>query len=415
MNNQALVKESGSLNSIQDVDWRAIQSQFSLSKEWVHLAQMYLTSHPQKVKDAIEFYKYKLDKNPVHYVAENFRTYDEAVAGAAGEYLQCIPGAIALTDSTTMGLSILYHGLRLNPGDEILTTTHGHYSCIIPLELAAKRSKASVQKIELYQDSSEASTEELVNKLINAIRPKTRFVAITYVHSSTGIKLPIQQIANEIKKINLSRNSSDRIYLCVDAVHAFGIENFNIEELGCDFLIAGTHKWLFGPRGTGILYAKEEVWDLVDPIIPPYSIASSRWRGESPPGPINFLQKITPGGFHSYEYRWALKEAFEYHLEIGKENIQNRTHYLNTLLKEGLMEIPHLILHTPLSQELSSGIVCFEIKGMGQKEVVKKLRDARIIGTTTPYRRSFARLTPSILNTEEDIFRSIHVLENILP
>ena len=395
------------------VDWEKIRAQFSLSKGWIHLAQMYMTSHTKKIQDSIEFHRKALDENPVLYLKANHGANNRAVAKAAAEYLECASGEIALTDSTTMGLGILHHGLILNPGDEILTTNHCHYASITSIEAAARRSNARVKKIDLYQESATTKAEEIIDNLKRAIQPQTRFVIITYVQSSTGVKLPIQQIAAAIKKLNVSRNPSNRIYLSVDAVHAFGIENFTMKELGCDFLTAGTHKWLFGPRGTGILYGKEDAWDVVDPIIPPYSIVYNQWRNEAIPDSINFFQKITPGGFHSFEYRWALKEAFQYHLEIGKDKIQTRTHYLNSLLKEGMANIPHIKVHTPFSNELSSGITCFEVDGLTPKEVIQKLRVAKIIGSTTPYRQVFARLTPSILNTEEDIYKCIGVLENI--
>ncbi|MEZ4848463.1 MAG: aminotransferase class V-fold PLP-dependent enzyme [Bacteroidia bacterium] len=270
-----------------------------------------------------------------------------------------------------------------------------------------------MRKIDLYQESATTSVGEITDNLKKSIGPKTRFVALTYVDSSTGVKLPIKEIAAVIQELNHSRDQARRIYLCVDAVHAFGIENFRIQDLGCDFLAAGTHKWLFGPRGTGILYGKEDAWDVIDPVIPPYSVAYNRWIEGKPIEPISFFQKMTPGGFHSFEHRWALKEAFHYHLEIGKNNIQTRTHYLNTLLKEGMSHIPHIIFHTPYSSELSAGIVCFEVKGMSAKTVIQKLKEAKIIGSMAPSKQIFARLTPSILNTEEDIVTCISVLENM--
>jgi len=110
---------------------------------------------------------------------------------------------------------------------------------------------------------------------------------------------------------------------------------------------------------------------------------------------------------------WALKAAFDYHRTIGKEKIQNRTHQLSTMLKEGLQSIPHIKLHTPISTELSSGINCFEVDGLDAKKTVKKLHEANIIGSTTPYKKVYARLTPCIINTEEEVRQCIKVLENL--
>ncbi len=123
--------------------------------------------------------------------------------------------------------------------------------------------------------------------------------------------------------------------------------------------------------------------------------------------------KVTPGGFHSFEYRWAVKEAFEFHLEIGKKKIQDRTHQLNTLLKEGMQNLSHVKLHTPVSNALSSGINCFEVKGMNPYKLVDKLHAMNIIGSNTPYQTVYARLTPCIINIEEEVQKCIKALSEI--
>jgi selenocysteine lyase/cysteine desulfurase len=263
-----------------------------------------------------------------------------------------------------MGLSLLYTGLKLKQGDDILSTTHDHYSTEKSLEFAADRTGASLRRIDLYANAHETSVDEILGNLKKSILPNTRIVAVTFVHSSSGVKLPVKEMSALIKEVNEGRNESDRIYFCVDGVHGFGVEDITVEELGCDFLVAGTHKWLFGPRGTGIVWAKKDAWDMVKPTIPPFSMAYLQWMGTMPDGPLSFYSKITPGGFHSFEHRWALKEAFEFHIEIGKEKIQNRTRELNALLKEGIQNISHVKLHTPMSSSLSSGINTFEIEGM---------------------------------------------------
>jgi len=165
---------------------------------------------------------------------------------AAGKYLATDPREFALTDSTTMGLSLLYSGFHLKPGDDILSTTHDHYSTEKSLDYAAQRSGATLRRINLHGPPATASKEEILDNLEKAILPNTRIVAVTYVQSSTGLKLPIKEMSAVIADANKNRTAANRIYFCVDAVHGFGVENITVSELGCDFLIAGTHKWLFG-------------------------------------------------------------------------------------------------------------------------------------------------------------------------
>lgn len=394
--------------------WSDIRNQFPLEKGKIHMAQMLLASHPKPVKDAIENHRKNFDANPSEYWENNFTTAEPKVLESAAAYLEAKPGEIALTDSTTQGLGTLYTGFKLEEGDEILTTTHDHYSTEKSLKFAAQKNGASIRRISLYDNSSEASVDEIVERLTDAIRPATKLIAVTWVHSSTGVKLPIRPMADAIQTINAERDPSNLIYFSVDGVHGFGIENITMEELGCDFFVAGTHKWLFGPRGTGIIWAKHDAWDMVIPTIPAFSYnAYGMYLGLIPEGRLNFSDLCSPGGFHAFDHRWALNEAFDFHRKIGKNRVEQRTHQLSTMLKEGLREISHVTLHTPVSPDLSAGINCFEVDGMTPSEVVAELHEKHIIGSTSPYRESYARLTPCIINTEEEVEACIRAVEEI--
>jgi isopenicillin-N epimerase len=116
---------------------------------------------------------------------------------------------------------------------------------------------------------------------------------------------------------------------------------------------------------------------------------------------------MSPGGFHSFEHRWAVTEAFTMHEEIGKAAVTSRTHSLNRQIKEALAKMPHITMHTPMSEDVSAGMVCFEVDGMSPAEVVARLRERSIVASTTPYAVTYARLSAAIFNTEQDIERSI--------
>jgi selenocysteine lyase/cysteine desulfurase len=83
--------------------------------------------------------------------------------------------------------------------------------------------------------------------------------------------------------------------------------------------------------------------------------------------------------------------------------VQNRIHQLNTQTKQGLAKMSHVHLYTPDSTQLSSGLVCFDVDGMKPDKVVKTLHSKGIIMSSTPYRNSFARFAPSLLNNEQEI------------
>src|SRR5204863_384139 len=218
-------------------DWRAVRGEFNLSRDYIHLTGFLLASHPRPVREAIETHRRGLDENPANYLHDHAQRFEADVLGAAAEYLGVDPTEIALTDSTTMGLGLLYGGLKLREGQDILTTRHDHYSTATALRLRAERTGASVRAVSLYANPASAPED-----------------------------------------------------------------------------------------------------------VPPAA-------------------RLTPGGFHSFEHRWALGEALRFHQRIGKPRIAERIHLLNRQLKEGLAKMSHIKLHTPPADNLSAGIVCFEVDG----------------------------------------------------
>lgn len=386
--------------------WSQLRADFELAADWIHLAGFLLASHPRPVREAIERHRRALDENPAAYVEA--QAFDHApILAPAAAYLGVRPEEIALTDSTTMGLALLYSGLPLSAEDEVLTTSHDHYSTHESLRLAALRTRATLRKVPLYERASAATVASMAGAVERAITSRTRVVAITWVHSSTGVKTPVREIAAAISEANQSRPAGRRILLCVDGVHGLGVEDVTLADLGCDFFVAGTHKWMFGPRGTGIIWGRAELWPLLTPIIPHFGAAAyGAWMKGADPPPTT-ADMMTPGGFHSFEHRWALGEAFELHRGIGKPRVAARIHELNRQCKEGLAGMKHVTLHTPLGEDVSSGIITFEVAGLEPKAVVARLHQRHIVASTTPYATSYARLAPGLINSPAEIDRAL--------
>ncbi|MDB5083590.1 MAG: Aminotransferase, class [Bacilli bacterium] len=399
----------------QEFDWDSVQQQFSLSPEYIHLgASQFIASHPRPVQEAIERHRDALNRNPVLYTMAHEDAAMQDVRIAAANYLAMEDADdVALTDSTTMGLGTIYTGLNLQKGQEILTTQHDHYAHRESIHQATQRTGTSVREVQLYQNLKSVTVEEMVASITNAVSDKTRVVGIPWVNSGTGLKTPVAEIAAALAKINQSRTDEDRILLIVDGVHGFGIERETFSELGCDFLISGCHKWLYGPRGTGLIAAAPEAWQVVSPVIPSFSDAFDAYYNRTERPKRNNGRLMTPGGFHSMEHRWALLAAFQFVEKIGRDRIYARVHQLGRQCKEGLAAMPHVTLHTPLEDDLSAGIVAFEVRGLTTGEVVEKLLQKNIIATAAPYPISYARFTPGIYNTPEEIDRALEAVQSL--
>ena len=383
--------------------WDEIKRQFDIKPGFVNMSSFYLASHPKPVRDAIERHRRGLDQDSHSYIEENVGPLERAIREQASQYMQVDADELAFTDSTTMGLGLLYSGLKLKPGQEILTDTRDHIVTRLAAQEGAERAGASVRQAAFYADPAKVSVGEVVNNVRRNLRDNTRLVAMTWVHSGTGVKMPVSQVAEVVRAHNRGKSAEERTLLAVDGVHGFGIEDVAIPALGADFFVAGTHKWL-----TGLVWGRKDAWPFVRSTIPTFD---PMWRDgpleQMPPGAWH-----TPGGFHSFEHRWAVADAFKFHTGIGKSRVAQRIHDLNSLAKAEMAKMPRVRMHTPLNPELSAGIIAFEVAGITPDQVVRKLHDQRIIASVTPgfYEPNLARVAPSLLTTEPDVARTVRAI-----
>ena len=383
--------------------WAQLQQLFDQDPAWLHFSNFLITTHPRPVREAIEMHRAALDKNPGlamdwdHGVTEK---REEAVRVLAGQYVQADARQIALTGSTTEGLAMIYGGVQVRADQEILTTAHEHYATHTILELRTQRDGTKVRKIRLFKDPYRISKDEILTSIDRAIRPETRVLGMCWVHSGSGVKLPVGEVGKLVREVNRQRDEQDRIIYVIDGVHGFGVENTHFADFNCDYFIAGTHKWMFGPRGTGIICAASTELKQLAPTIATFS------ENE------DFATVMTPGGYHAFEHRWALGKAFELHLQLGKAAVQARIHGLNDFLKQRLEALPGIELVTPRSAHYSAGFTFFRVKGQDADEVARHLNSQRIVvDAVSRDAGPVVRTAPGLLNTEAEIERLVDVLK----
>ena len=283
----------------------------------------------------------------------------------------------------------------------MLTTEHDFYAT----HEALRTSGARVRRVRLYDDPRAATVDEIVGRLRRAVTGRTRVVALTWVHSSTGVKLPVRQIAAALP---------ERVLLCVDGVHGLGAEAATVRELGCDAFVSGCHKWLYGPRGTGVLWANARVREQLRPIVPSFDGSSyGAWLAGGGATGTPDGARLTPGGFHSFEHRWALAEAFAFHGAIGRARVAARVRSLATQLQRELGEVRGVRLRTPRAAAVSAGLVCFEVAGRSADDVVGALAARRIIASVTPYATRYVRLGPGIVNSPADVTAAARAIASL--
>ena len=383
------------------VDWAAARREFRLDPSWINLSLFYLSSHPRAVREAIATLRDQLDANPLD-IDDNLTLpdgptgWDRTRAALAG-YLGGSPQEYALVQNTTVGLGLVYNGIVLRPGQEFLISAQEHNAHQGAAILAAEKHGATVRHIRLFDRPADVSPAEVAERLRQEIRPQTRIVGVTWVQSGTGVRVPVETVAGVVAEANEGRAEADRCLLVVDGVHAIGAIDTGIDTIGADFVVAGAHKWLFGPRGTGLIWSPPAAWPQLRPTVAPV------FRTD---GIVN----MTPGTFQAFEHMFALPAAIQFQQQLGRARVAARIADLSTRVKQGLAAIPGVTVHTPMDPARSGGITAFDLGGMDRDLVTARLREKRIGITTAPYAENYLRIGTAPINTPAEIDQALHEL-----
>lgn len=324
--------------------WKFVRLQFPLTDERAYLNTGGLGASPYAVIDAV---KAKMDE--LEKIAETGHSEElwKDVKTAASRLLGCDADELAFTRNATEGINIVCNGLPLKSGDEIITTTHEHVGNSVPW-LALLQREGIV--IKLFEPSTE-SAKENVDQIEKLTTKRTRLISVPHVTTTTGQILPIK-VLSELAK-------SKNIWFFVDGAQTAGMFPFNLHELGCDAYATSGHKWLLGPKETGLLYVRK---NMLDVIRAKFVGAYSDNGFDLAKGSLNLhptAQRYEYGTV-SIPLRFGLGAAIKFLQRIGMENVWKRDQALSTRLFKGLHEIPYIKVLSPASDAERSALITFK-------------------------------------------------------
>lgn len=319
-------------------------------------------------------------------VYNTFGARREEVRGKVARFLGANPSEIVLTRNTTEGMNFVANGLDLQPGDEILLSDMEHPAGIHPWRLKAERYGVVLKEAALGLPP--ASVDEFVDSFEAALTPRTKVISISHTVFISGLISPVKELCEMAHRHG--------VLVLADSAHGPGMLNLNLHDMGVDFLAASPYKWLGAPCGCGILYVRAGLEERLWP-----TIANSGWdtrEGALRLGTIG--QRADPLVF-------ALGEAVDFQMTVGKARIERRIRSLATYLKEGLTQIPGVRLHTSMDPQLSGGLTAFSMEGVDPELLVNYLRERynlviRTIGSDALGTRG-ARVSTHIFVSREDV------------
>ena len=373
--------------------WSVVQQGFTVNPALINLNNGGVSPSPRIVQEAVEQFNKISNEGPSYYMWRILDQGREPLRYKLAQLAGCDAEEIAINRNATEALNTVIFGLNLKAGDEVIGTKQDY-----PNMMNAWRQRAEREGIIYTQLSFKypiENEEEIVSAFEKAITPKTKIFHITHMVNWVGQIMPVKKLCELAKKHN--------IQTIVDGAHSFGLMDFKIPDLGCDYFGTSLHKFLSAPIGSGMLWIKKENIEKIWPLV----------CNDNPKG--SDIRKFETLGTRSFPIEQGIGEAINFHTAIGSKRKEERIRYLKNYWATRVLNIPKVKIKTSLKDAYSCAICGVSIDGMTPGELDAALFNEYKIHTVGIVWEnvSCVRITPHVYTRLQDLDKLVFAIEKL--
>jgi len=373
--------------------WTTIQQAFSVTRGIVNLNNGGVSPSPRIVTEAFVRYTWQQEDATAYTMWQLLEPQSETIRTGLAEIFGCDAEEIAITRNASESLETLLMGMDFKAGDEILSTTQDYPRMLTTLRQREMREGLKLNLIKVPVAPKDVN--DLVTPFERAITPKTKLILMSHQINLTGQIMPVKKVCEMAR--------SKGIETIVDGAHSFAQFDFKQSDLGCDYFGTSLHKWLYAPKGTGMLYVKK------DKIPKIWALMASEDKNK------NDIRKFEEIGTHSAAMRLAIGEAILFHNAIGGKRKEARLRFLARYWMNKLKDIPKVGFNTSFDSAQSCAIGNFKIEGVDPVQIGSYLMAKHKIFTTPIVHEEFTgiRITPNVYTTLWELDRFCEIVAGI--
>lgn len=343
----------------EDDFWQKVRDQFTYPSDFIYFNTGGIGASPKAALRMVQKTMLEQEESPRPGHDESLW---EEIKNTCAPFFGpgCISGELALTGTATEGINIILNGLLLKSGDEIITTTHEHVALNLPL-LNLQELRGVVVKTFEPDMKDGLNNVRLINNLISR---KTRLIFHSHITCTTGQLLPVVEIGQLARKNN--------ILYAIDAAQSIGTMPFDPKAANIDFMACCGHKWMLGPKRTGLLYVQKDKLSLLYPTtVGAYSDAhhdllKNELKFRDNAGKFEF-------GTQNESLFRGLETAAQFLQAIGLDKIRQHNRSLAEKFYQGLATIPNVDILSPSEEEYRSSMITFRLKNKECQETANYL------------------------------------------
>jgi selenocysteine lyase/cysteine desulfurase len=332
-----------------------------------------------------------------HAAYEDVLEAREQARRVVASELGAAPEEIAFTGNATDGVNLVAAGLVWQAGDEVIISDQEHPAMTVPWFYLQQTRGIVVRR---FRTSPHA--EQVCAEIRNLLGPKTRVIASSHVSHKTGIRLPVAAIC--------SLAAHHAVLTLIDGAQAYAQFGLDVSSLGCDFYTTNGHKWLCGPKGTGIFFSRRAALDKLNLVfVGDGSMADSAAVGYFQPQPS---ARRFEYGTRGYATHAGLTEAVQWRHQLGVAAIERHARELSEYVKARVLECGWRLL-SPREWDESSGLVTFSTGHPDPAALALHLLREHHIVVPAIVELSAVRVSTAYFNLGEDVDRLLDVLQTI--
>jgi selenocysteine lyase/cysteine desulfurase len=373
--------------------WFEIQQAFTVTRGMINLNNGGVSPSPRIVTEALVRYIWQQEDATAYTMWQLLEPQSETIRTGLAELFGCDREEIAITRNASESLEILLLGLDLKSGDEILTTTQDYGRMLTTIRQREQREGIKLNLIKIPIPPK--NIHEITGAFERAITPRTRLIQIAHQINITGQITPVKAVCEMAR--------ARGVETIVDGAHSFAQFYFKQADLNCDYFGTSLHKWLYAPKGTGLLFVKRNKISKVWPLF-----AAEQKQA-------NDIRKFEEIGTHSAAPKLAIGEAILFHNGIGGKRKEARLRYLSRYWMDRLKDSPKVRFNTSLDPQQMCAIANVQIEGLDSAKIGSHLFSQHRIITTPIAHEEFQglRITPNLYTTLKELDRFCEVMTTI--
>src|SRR5947208_7020667 len=356
--------------------WFEIQRAFSVTRGIINLNNGGVCPSPRIVTEALVRYIWQQEDATAYTMWQILEPQSETIRTGLAELFGCDREEIAITRGASEGLETLLLGMDLKSGDEVLTTTQDYGRMLTTIRHREQREGIKLNLIKIPIPPK--NINEITSAFERAITPRTRLIQIAHQVNITGQITPVKAVCEMAR--------ARGVETIVDGAHSFAQFYFKQKDLDCDYFGTSLHKWLYSPKGTGLLYVKR------DKIAKVWTLFAAEEKQKSD------IRKFEEIGSHSAAPKLAIGEALLFRIGIGGKRREARLRYLSRYWMDQLKSIPKVRFNTSFDPAQMCAIANVQIEGLEQGKIGSYLFSQHHIFTTPIVNQEFQglRIPPNL-------------------